>query len=120
MIEVVDAAADGERFRGSASAALEQALVFVLVQHVKVFICANMLKAFRVATKNRNLTNMLKAFRVATKNRNLTNMLKAFRVATKNRNLMQNETCREKESRLSSLAREYRYCTVISKVCTEC
>jgi len=104
MIEVVDAAADGERFRGSASAALEQALVFVLVQHVKVFICANMLKAFRVATKNRNLTNMLKA----------------FRVATKNRNLMQNETCREKESRLSSLAREYRYCTVISKVCTEC
>ncbi len=88
MIEVVDAAADGERFRGSASAALEQALVFVLVQHVKVFICANMLKAFRVATKNRNL--------------------------------MQNETCREKESRLSSLAREYRYCTVISKVCTEC
>jgi hypothetical protein len=104
MIEVVDAAADGERFRGSASAALEQALVFVLVQHVKVFICANMLKAFRVATKNRNLTNMLKA----------------FRVATKNRNLMQNETYREKESRLSSLAREYRYCTVISKVCTEC
>jgi hypothetical protein len=104
MIEVVDAAADGERFRGSASAALEQALVFVLVQHVKVFICANMLKAFRVATTNRNLTNMLKA----------------FRVATKNRNLMQNETCREKESRLSSLAREYRYCTVISKVCTEC
>ena len=88
MIEVVDAAADGERFRGSASAALEQALVFVLVQHVKVFICANMLKAFRVATKNRNL--------------------------------MQNETYREKESRLSSLAREYRYCTVISKVCTEC
>ena len=104
MIEVVDAAADGERFRGSASAALEQALVFVLVQHVKVFICANMLKAFRVATKNRNLTNMLKA----------------FRVATKNRNLMQNETCREKESGLSSLATEYRYCTaVIWKVPTE-